>query len=144
MREIPLTGHVLGWQPLDKLGKLVEEAHRYVDKGYKALKMRGGRGLPSRGDIESARALRKEFGDKIDLLVDVNSEYGSYTAAPFAKPAREAGWNGVARIARTALDFSFTGKSRGSNSSGTQLASHGCGCAKVCKVHSFARLVYRT
>jgi len=82
MMEIPLYtgGHVLGWQPLDKLDKLVEEAHRYVDIGYKALKMRGGRGLPSRGDVESARALRKAF-PKIDLLVDVNSEYGSYRAS---------------------------------------------------------------
>jgi L-alanine-DL-glutamate epimerase-like enolase superfamily enzyme len=83
MREIPLYtgGHVLGWQPLDSLSKLVEEAQRYVDQGYKALKMRGGRGLPGRGDIESARALRKAFGDKIDLLVDVNSEYGSFRAS---------------------------------------------------------------
>lgn len=83
IKEIPLYtgGHVLGYQPLDNLKELVSEAERYVKRGYKALKMRGGRGYPERGDIESAKALRKAFGDEIELLVDVNSEYGDYTTA---------------------------------------------------------------
>jgi len=83
MKEIPLYtgGHVLGYRPLDNLGDLVKEAERYVKKGYKALKMRGGRGHPERGDIESAKALRKAFGDDIELLVDVNNEYGDYTTS---------------------------------------------------------------
>lgn len=83
MKEIPLYagGHVLGYRSLDNLGDLVKEAERYVKKGYKALKMRGGRGHPERGDIESAKALRKAFGDDIELLVDVNSEYGDYTTS---------------------------------------------------------------
>lgn len=83
MKEIPLYtgGHVLGYRALDNLGDLVKEAERYVKKGYKALKMRGGRGHPERGDIESAKALRKAFGDDIELLVDVNSEYGDYTTS---------------------------------------------------------------
>lgn len=82
MTEIPLYtgGHVLGWRPLDNLADLVEEAERYVSRGFKALKMRGGRGLPNRGDIESARALREAFGDSIELLIDVNSEYGDYSS----------------------------------------------------------------
>lgn len=83
MKEIPLYtgGHVLGYRALNNLGDLVREAERYVKKGYKALKMRGGRGHPERGDIESATALRKAFGDDIELLVDVNSEYGDYTTS---------------------------------------------------------------
>lgn len=83
MKEIPLYagGHVLGYRSLDNLGDLVKEAERYVKKGYKALKMRGGRGHPERGDIESAKALRKAFGNDIELLVDVNSEYGDYTTS---------------------------------------------------------------
>lgn len=83
MKEIPLYtgGHVLGYRQLDNLGDLVKEAERYVKKGFKALKMRGGRGHPERGDIESAKALRKAFGDEVELLVDVNSEYGDYTTA---------------------------------------------------------------
>jgi L-alanine-DL-glutamate epimerase-like enolase superfamily enzyme len=59
----------------------VKEAERYVNKGYKALKMRGGRGHPERGDLESAKALRAAFGNDVELLVDVNSEYGDYTTA---------------------------------------------------------------
>lgn len=83
MNEIPLYcgGHVLGYRSLDNLQDLVAEAERYVKKGYKALKMRGGRGYPERGDLESAAALRKAFGDDIELLVDVNSEYGDYTTS---------------------------------------------------------------
>jgi D-galactarolactone cycloisomerase len=83
MKEIPLYagGHVLGYRALDNLADLVEEAERYVKRGFKALKMRGGRGHPERGDIESAKALRKAFGDDIEILVDVNSEYGDFCTA---------------------------------------------------------------
>lgn len=83
MKEVPLYagGHVLGYRELDNLGDLVREAEGFVKRGYKALKMRGGRGHPERGDIESAKALRKAFGKEVDLLVDVNTEYGDYTTA---------------------------------------------------------------
>lgn len=83
LKEIPLYtgGHVLGYRELDNLDDLVREAERYVKQGYRALKMRGGRGLPDRGDLESAKALRKAFGDRIEILVDVNSEYGDYASA---------------------------------------------------------------
>ncbi len=82
-KEVPLYagGHVLGYQPLNNLGALVKEAEVYVKRGYKALKIRGGRGHPERGDIESTRALREAFGDDIALLIDVNSEYGDFTTA---------------------------------------------------------------
>jgi len=88
-REIPLYtgGHCLGYRELDDLDDLVEEAKIYVNQGYRALKVRGGRGLPHRGDIESVRALREAFGDSIDILIDVNSEYGDYTSC--ARMARE-------------------------------------------------------
>jgi len=83
MKKIPLYagGHVLGYRALDNLADLVKEAERYVKRGFKALKMRGGRGYPDRGDIESAKALRKAFGYDIELLVDVNSEYGDFCSA---------------------------------------------------------------
>ncbi len=79
--EAYVGGHVLGWQPLDKLDLLVEEAQRYVDLGFRALKIRGGRGLPHRGDIESVKALRAAFGDDLTILVDANTEYGDYKTA---------------------------------------------------------------
>lgn len=81
--EIPLYvgGHVLGWRDIDKLDDLIEEAKSYVEQGFRALKVRGGRGLPDRGDIETVRALREAFGDNIEILIDVNSEYGDYCTA---------------------------------------------------------------
>jgi L-alanine-DL-glutamate epimerase-like enolase superfamily enzyme len=74
-------GHVLGWQPLDQLDKLVEEAQGYVDAGFRAIKIRGGRGLPHRGDVDSVRALRDAFGDELTILVDANTEYRDYKTA---------------------------------------------------------------
>lgn len=74
-------GHVLGWREVDDLDDLLEEAKIYVDAGYKALKLRGGRGLPSRGDIETVRAVREAFGDDIDILLDANHEYLDFQTA---------------------------------------------------------------
>lgn len=87
-RAIPtyLGGHILGWRSLDDLDDLVAEATGYVNQGYTALKLRGGRGLPDRGDIESVKALREAFGSKIDILVDANNEYKDFqTAARMAE-----------------------------------------------------------
>ena len=83
MREVPLYvgGHCLGWRDIRHLDDLIAEAKRYVDQGFKALKVRGGRALPDRGDIETVRALREAFGDSVDILVDANSEYGDYHTA---------------------------------------------------------------
>lgn len=88
-REVPLYvgGHCLGWREVDNMADLIEEAQRYVDAGYRAIKLRGGRGLPHKGDIESVKALRQAFGDRIDILVDVNSGYGDLTLS--LKMARE-------------------------------------------------------
>jgi L-alanine-DL-glutamate epimerase-like enolase superfamily enzyme len=81
--EIPLYvgGHVLGWRDINELDDLIEEAKSYVEQGFRALKVRGGRGLPDRGDIETVRALREAFGDRIEILIDINSEYGDYCTA---------------------------------------------------------------
>jgi D-galactarolactone cycloisomerase len=80
-------GHALGWRELDDLDDLIAEARRYVDAGFTALKIRGGRALPHRGDIESVRVLREAFGDRIEILVDANGEYLDYKTA--VRMARE-------------------------------------------------------
>lgn len=67
--------HALGWRDPDDLDDLVDEARRYVDMGVQALKIRGGRALPDPGDLETVKALREAFGDRIDILVDANNEY---------------------------------------------------------------------
>lgn len=66
----------LGWRALTDMHDLVEEAKSYVKEGYTAIKIRGGRGLPKhREDIEAVKALRNEFGDEIDILIDANGGY---------------------------------------------------------------------
>lgn len=76
-RMEPYVGsQTLGWREMNELPALVEEAKSYVDAGYRALKFRGGRGLPDRHeDVEGFRALRKEFGDAIRIMADVNKGY---------------------------------------------------------------------
>jgi len=76
-RMEPYVGsQTLGWRELNELPQLIEEAKSYVDKGYRALKFRGGRGLPERReDVEGFRALRDAFGDKIQIMADVNKGY---------------------------------------------------------------------
>ncbi len=83
VKEIPLYagGHVLGYRTLDNLSDLVKEAEKYTRRGFKALKLRGGRGYPHRGDLESAKAHRNAFGEDVEILIDVNSEYGDYATA---------------------------------------------------------------
>ncbi|MEX2452039.1 MAG: mandelate racemase/muconate lactonizing enzyme family protein [Rhodospirillales bacterium] len=82
-KEVPLYvgGHTLGWRDLDNMADLVAEARGYYEQGYRAFKLRGGRGYPKKGDVDSVRAMREAFGDGIEILIDVNSEYGEYTAA---------------------------------------------------------------
>ncbi len=74
-------GHALGWRDLNNLDDLIREAEKYVKAGFKALKLRGGRALPDRGDVESVKALREHFGDDLQILVDVNDEYKDYKTA---------------------------------------------------------------
>ncbi|MCE7029677.1 mandelate racemase/muconate lactonizing enzyme family protein [Jiella avicenniae] len=64
-------GITLGYQPA---AGLVEEAKGFVEKGYRALKLRLG-DSPAR-DIERLEAVRAALGDEIDILVDVNAAYG--------------------------------------------------------------------
>lgn len=77
-------GHVLGWRDPDnpaEMEDIVAEAQRYVDMGIRALKIRGGRALPHRGDLETVRVLREAFGDSIDILVDANNEYRDHDSS---------------------------------------------------------------
>lgn len=90
--KLYVGGHTLGWREPDRMDDLVEEASIYVSQGYKALKLRGGRPLPHRGDIESVRALRQAFGDSLDILIDANGEYGDAQTA-IAMARELAGYN---------------------------------------------------
>ena len=63
-------GISLGWQDP---AQLAEEALSYVERGYRALKLRCG-DTPAR-DIARTEAVRTAVGPDIDILVDANTGY---------------------------------------------------------------------
>jgi L-alanine-DL-glutamate epimerase-like enolase superfamily enzyme len=72
--------------------KLVDEARKSVEAGYKAIKLRVG-DSPKR-DIERIRAVRKAFSDDLVILTDANTGY-SVADARAAMPAMDelrVGW----------------------------------------------------
>jgi L-alanine-DL-glutamate epimerase-like enolase superfamily enzyme len=62
---------------LSNPGTLVEQAERYVARGYRKIKLRVGAG-DIEADLEKLASLRSRFGDDIELAVDAN---GTWTAA---------------------------------------------------------------
>ena len=82
-------GVSLGYQ---EPAKLVDEARRSIEAGYKAVKLRVG-DAPKR-DIERIRAVRKAFGDELVILTDANTGY-NVADARAAMPAMDelrVGW----------------------------------------------------
>ena len=67
----------------DLTGKLVDEACSYVERGFKALKMKVGLGVDT--DVRHVRAVRQAIGADIDLMVDANHAYSRSEAFAFAR-----------------------------------------------------------
>jgi L-alanine-DL-glutamate epimerase-like enolase superfamily enzyme len=63
-------GISLGYQPKESLA---EEAQGYVERGYRAVKLRFGDGAAQ--DIERSLHVRKVLGERIDILADANTVY---------------------------------------------------------------------
>ncbi len=63
-------GLSLGFQPLDSLE---QEVKRYVDLGYKGIKLRVGQDV--RVDAERVGHIRKVFGDGLKIAVDAATRY---------------------------------------------------------------------
>lgn len=63
-------GISLGYQPKESLA---DEAQGYVERGYRAIKLRFGDSAAV--DIERALHVRKVLGDRIDILADANTVY---------------------------------------------------------------------
>jgi D-galactarolactone cycloisomerase len=63
-------GVSLGYQPPEKL---IEEAKKSLDQGYKAIKLRVGDTV--KNDVMRLRAARKAFGDDLVILTDANIGY---------------------------------------------------------------------
>lgn len=60
-----------------------EAARAFVDEGFKAIKMKAGRGVDR--DLADARAISDEVGPAIGLLVDVNGGYDLEAATTLAE-----------------------------------------------------------
>ncbi|TCH99987.1 mandelate racemase/muconate lactonizing enzyme family protein [Roseococcus sp. SYP-B2431] len=71
-RPIPAYagGVALGYQPPEQL---IAEAEPHMAAGYKALKLRVGDN--PRDDIARMEAVRKHFGDEVEILTDANIGY---------------------------------------------------------------------
>lgn len=84
---VPYVGtYTLGWREPDDIDSLVEEAKFYADQGYEAIKIRGGRPLPQRGDVETVEALRAELPpEEMTIVVDVNGGYNEREALRMAR-----------------------------------------------------------
>jgi L-alanine-DL-glutamate epimerase-like enolase superfamily enzyme len=63
-------GISLGYQPKESLA---DEAQGYVERGYKAIKLRFGDSAAV--DIERVLHVREALGDRIDILADANTVY---------------------------------------------------------------------
>ncbi|MBI0538143.1 mandelate racemase/muconate lactonizing enzyme family protein [Roseomonas sp. KE2513] len=63
-------GVALGYQPPEEL---VEEARPHLEAGYRALKLRIGDTVAN--DAARMEAVRRAFGDEVDILADANTAY---------------------------------------------------------------------
>ncbi len=68
---------------------LAQEAAGYVQKGFRAVKMKVGFGVKK--DIENVKAVRSAIGDDIMLMVDANHAYDARTAIMLGKKMEEYG-----------------------------------------------------
>jgi len=53
------------------IDELIEEAHAFVEQGFRAVKLRIGK-PNARDDVERVAALRASLGDEIEILTDAN------------------------------------------------------------------------
>ncbi|WP_213455062.1 mandelate racemase/muconate lactonizing enzyme family protein [Rhizomonospora bruguierae] len=67
----------------DDLEALADEAAEYVAQGFKAVKVRGGAGVPK--DLAAIAAVRDRVGEDIDVMIDTNARYSWPEAARLAK-----------------------------------------------------------
>jgi D-galactarolactone cycloisomerase len=96
-----------------------DEARGYVERGYRAMKMKVG-GLTPGEDIQEVAAIRKTIGDHVLLMADANGAYDSRTAiqigrglqalglAWFEEPVRRGDLEGYLDV-RRALQLPITG-----------------------------------
>lgn len=77
---IYVGGLCLGWKSIDAL---CDEAKAFVDRGFKAMKLRVGQGLEK--DIACVREVRRAVGPDIRIMVDANQGYSDLEAMKIIK-----------------------------------------------------------
>ena len=89
--SVPVYGSG-GWTHFD-LDELVAEQTHYVERGFKAVKMKVGKdfGKREREDIERLAAVRDAVGDDIEIYVDANNGYYAKQAIYMGKAFEEYG-----------------------------------------------------
>ena len=68
--EVPVYGSGC-WRGLGGEG-MAEKARRFVDAGYRAVKMQVGHLWSEAEDVENVRRVREAVGPEVDVMVDVN------------------------------------------------------------------------
>jgi L-alanine-DL-glutamate epimerase-like enolase superfamily enzyme len=72
---------------MDEAGT-VEQAGEHVARGFRALKLKGGRDVE--GDVERVRAVRRAVGPRVELRFDANQGYSVEEAIRFVEMTRGA------------------------------------------------------
>lgn len=72
---VPAYASAIYWSPPEDAARA---ARRYVDEGFKAVKLKVG--LDFRNDVDALAAIREEVGDDVDILVDANQCYTPHLA----------------------------------------------------------------
>lgn len=62
-------------------------AHQYYEQGFRAMKLKIGQ--DERQDVETVRALRKNFGPELKIMVDANGAYDATAAITIGKQLEE-------------------------------------------------------
>lgn len=67
--------------------RAMEDAHQYVEQGFRSLKVKIG--LDPRGDIERVKAIRQAVGPDVGIRVDANQGYSPAEAIPTLRSMEE-------------------------------------------------------
>jgi len=68
-------------------GELIEDALKYVEQGFRAIKIKIGFGIDD--DVMAVREIRKAVGDKVKIMVDANHAYNASTATLLSRRMEE-------------------------------------------------------
>jgi D-arabinonate dehydratase len=114
-REVPAYAAGGYYEEGKGLDELAAEMIRYVDGGYRAVKMKVG-GEPVGVDVERVRIVREAVGPDVEIMVDANNAYDAPGAIEFGRavlqyrpfwfeePVSPDDWRG-SREVRRALDI---------------------------------------